>query len=92
VLGKGSGVPGRRASCHPSPEKDDRTVIRSNKPGWRAYPLPCPAMDYGLALPNIGDHANREGIAAAAELAERHGLTGRRATDHPLVNPATAGA
>lgn len=47
-------------------------------------------MDYGLALPNIGYDANRDGIAAAAELAERHGFADVWATDHVLVDHAAA--
>ena len=47
-------------------------------------------MDYGLALPNIGYDANPEGIAAAVELAERHGFTDVWATDHLLVNHGAA--
>ena len=44
-----------------------------------------PAMDYGLVLPSLGDAANRDGIAAAVELAEEHGFTDVWATDHILV-------
>src|SRR5262245_34084406 len=47
-------------------------------------------MDFGLALPNIGDDANLEGIAAAVELAERHGFTDVWATDHILVDHGAA--
>jgi probable F420-dependent oxidoreductase len=47
-------------------------------------------MDYGIALPNIGFDANLEGMAAAVELAERHGFTDVWATDHLLVNHAAA--
>ena len=47
-------------------------------------------MDYGLALPNIGDDANRDGLVAAVELAERHGFTDVWATDHLLVNGTAA--
>jgi probable F420-dependent oxidoreductase len=47
-------------------------------------------MDYGLALPSLGWDANREGIAAAAELAEEHGFTDVWATDHILVDHAGA--
>jgi probable F420-dependent oxidoreductase len=43
-------------------------------------------MDYGLALPNIGDDANPDGLAAAIELAETHGFTDVWATDHILVD------
>ena len=47
-------------------------------------------MDYGLALPNIGDAANLEGMAAAVELAEQHGFTDVWATDHILVDHGAA--
>ena len=47
-------------------------------------------MDYGLALPNIGDDANLEGMLAAVELAERHGFTDVWATDHILVDHGAA--
>jgi probable F420-dependent oxidoreductase len=47
-------------------------------------------MDYGLALPNIGDAATREGIEAAAELAERHGFGDVWGTDHILVDASAA--
>jgi probable F420-dependent oxidoreductase len=47
-------------------------------------------MDYGIALPNIGYDANPEGIAAAVELAERHGFTDVWATDHLLVDHGAA--
>jgi len=47
-------------------------------------------MDYGLALPNIGDDSNVDGIAAAVELAERHGFTDVWATDHILVDHGAA--
>jgi probable F420-dependent oxidoreductase len=47
-------------------------------------------MDYGLALPNIGDAANRDGIAAAVDIAERHGFKDVWATDHLLVNHSAA--
>jgi probable F420-dependent oxidoreductase len=47
-------------------------------------------MDYGLALPNIGDDSNVEGILAAVELAERHGFTDVWATDHILVDHGAA--
>jgi probable F420-dependent oxidoreductase len=47
-------------------------------------------MDYGLALPNIGDRSNLEGIRAAVELAERYGFTDVWATDHILVDHAAA--
>lgn len=42
-------------------------------------------MDYGLALPSLGAAANREGLIAAVEAAERHGLRDVWATDHLLV-------
>jgi probable F420-dependent oxidoreductase len=42
-------------------------------------------MDYGLILPAIGDDSTREGIEAACEAAERHGLTDVWGTDHLLV-------
>ena len=47
-------------------------------------------MDFGLALPNIGFDANLEGMAAAVDLAERHGFTDVWATDHLLVNHGAA--
>jgi probable F420-dependent oxidoreductase len=47
-------------------------------------------MDYGLALPHLGDDANREGIAAAVDLAEAGGFTDVWVTDHILVNRAAA--
>lgn len=47
-------------------------------------------MDVGLILPAMGDEASREGIAAAAELAERHGFTDVWGTDHLLVPHAAA--
>jgi probable F420-dependent oxidoreductase len=53
----------------------------------RRYAAP---MDYGLALPNIGDDANVDGIRAAVELAERHGFTDVWATDHILVDHGAA--
>jgi probable F420-dependent oxidoreductase len=46
-------------------------------------------VDFGLILPAMGDGASREGLAAAAELAERHGFTDVWGTDHLLV-PASA--
>lgn len=53
--------------------------------------LPYPAaMDYGLALPHLGDDANLEGIAAAVDLAEERGFTDVWVTDHILVNRAAA--
>jgi probable F420-dependent oxidoreductase len=47
-------------------------------------------MDYGLALPSIGDAASRDGIAAACELAERHGFGEVWGTDHLLVDHTAA--
>jgi probable F420-dependent oxidoreductase len=47
-------------------------------------------MDYGLILPSLGDDATREGIDAAAEIAERLGFTDVWTTDHLLVD-ASAG-
>lgn len=47
-------------------------------------------MDYGLILPSLGDAATREGIEAAAEIAERHGLTDVWTTDHLLVDASAA--
>ena len=47
-------------------------------------------MDYGIALPHLGDDANLDGIAAAVELAEGHGFTDVWVTDHILVNHAAA--
>lgn len=49
-----------------------------------------PAMDYGLVLPSLGDDSSREGIEAAAELAERHGFVDVWGTDHLLVDAAAA--
>ena len=43
-------------------------------------------MDYGLALPHLGDDANLDGVTAAVELAEEHGFTDVWVTDHILVN------
>ena len=47
-------------------------------------------MDYGLVLPSLGDGANRDGILAAAELAEQHGFTDVWTTDHLLVDHGAA--
>ncbi len=47
-------------------------------------------MDYGLVLPSIGDASSRDGIAAAAELAEEHGFTDVWGTDHVLVDQSAA--
>ena len=49
-----------------------------------------PRMDYGLVLPSLGDEANRDGMVAAAELAEEHGFTDVWATDHILIDHAGA--
>jgi len=43
-------------------------------------------MDYGLALPNLGDGANPEGLLAAVEAAEDHGFTDVWTTDHLLID------
>jgi probable F420-dependent oxidoreductase len=43
-------------------------------------------MDYGLALPHLGDDANVEGVVTAIDLAERHGFTDVWVTDHILVD------
>jgi probable F420-dependent oxidoreductase len=47
-------------------------------------------MDYGLVLPSLGWDANRDGIAAAVEVAEEHGFSDVWATDHILVDHAGA--
>ena len=47
-------------------------------------------MDYGLVLPAMGEDASPDGIAATAELAERHGFTDVWGTDHVLVPQAAA--
>jgi probable F420-dependent oxidoreductase len=47
-------------------------------------------MDYGLGLPALGDGSTREGIEAAAELAERHGFGDVWGTDHLLVDASAA--
>jgi probable F420-dependent oxidoreductase len=47
-------------------------------------------MDYGLALPSLGDDATREGIEAAAETAERLGFRDVWVTDHLLVDASAA--
>ena len=47
-------------------------------------------MDYGIALPGLGDAATREGIEAAAELAERYGFIDVWGTDHLLVDARAA--
>lgn len=47
-------------------------------------------MDFGIVLPAMGDGASRDGIAAAAELAEHHGFTDVWGTDHLLVPHSAA--
>ena len=47
-------------------------------------------MQYGLALPSLGDDATREGIEAAAETAERLGFADIWVTDHLLVDASAA--
>jgi probable F420-dependent oxidoreductase len=47
-------------------------------------------MDYGLVLPSLGDEASREGIEAAAELAERYDFTDVWGTDHVLIDRRAA--
>lgn len=47
-------------------------------------------MDYGLALPNLGAGANREGLIAAVEVAQRHGFTDVWTTDHLLIDRSNA--
>ncbi|HYN69633.1 MAG TPA: TIGR03619 family F420-dependent LLM class oxidoreductase [Candidatus Eisenbacteria bacterium] len=47
-------------------------------------------MDYGLVLPSLGEGSTREGIEAAAELAERHGFVDVWGTDHLLVDAGAA--
>ncbi|HXG26393.1 MAG TPA: TIGR03619 family F420-dependent LLM class oxidoreductase [Candidatus Binatia bacterium] len=42
-------------------------------------------MDYGLALPSLGDDATLAGIEASIDIAARHGFTDVWATDHILV-------
>ena len=46
-------------------------------------------MDYGIALPNFPAGASPEGIAAAAEVADRLGFKGLWTTDHVIVNRAS---
>jgi probable F420-dependent oxidoreductase len=48
-------------------------------------------MDYGICLPNFPDGASREGMEAAAEVAERLGWSTVWTTDHVLVPTADAG-
>lgn len=47
-------------------------------------------MDFGLILPSLGDDATREGIDAAAEIAERLDFTDVWTTDHLLVDASAA--
>jgi probable F420-dependent oxidoreductase len=47
-------------------------------------------MDFGLILPSIGDAATRDGIEAAAGLAEEHGFSDVWGTDHLLVDHSAA--
>lgn len=47
-------------------------------------------MDYGLALPNLGDGAGPEGLIAAVEAAEQHGFTDVWTTDHLLIDRENA--
>jgi probable F420-dependent oxidoreductase len=47
-------------------------------------------MDYGLALPNLGDGAGPEGLIAAAKAAEEHGFTDVWTTDHLLIDRENA--
>jgi probable F420-dependent oxidoreductase len=47
-------------------------------------------MQYGLALPSLGNDATREGIDAAAEIAERLGFADVWVTDHLLVDASAA--
>lgn len=47
-------------------------------------------MDYGLALPHLGNDANLDGMATAVDLAELQGFTDIWVTDHLLVNHAAA--
>jgi probable F420-dependent oxidoreductase len=48
-------------------------------------------MDYGLILPAMGEGATRDGLEAAAELAERHGFGEVWGTDHVLVPHSAEG-
>jgi len=47
-------------------------------------------MDYGLCLPNVRDTASREGIEAAAEVAESLGWSTVWTTDHVLIDQGDA--
>ncbi len=47
-------------------------------------------MEYGLVLPSLGGGANRDGLLAAAGLAEEHGFSDVWATDHLLIDRANA--
>lgn len=47
-------------------------------------------MQYGLALPSLGDDSTREGVEAAAEIAERLGFRDIWVTDHLLVDASAA--
>src|ERR1700675_4383226 len=48
-------------------------------------------MDYGICLPNMPDGASREGIEAAAEVAQRLGWSTVWTTDHVMVPHSDAG-
>jgi probable F420-dependent oxidoreductase len=45
-------------------------------------------VDFGLILPAMGDDSSREGLEAACEAAERHGLRDVWGTDHLVVGDA----
>jgi len=47
-------------------------------------------MQYGLGLPSLGDDSTREGVEAAAEIAERLGFADIWVTDHLLVDASAA--
>src|SRR5512146_2111456 len=47
-------------------------------------------MQYGLALPSLGDDSTREGVEAAAETAEKLGFADIWVTDHLLVDASAA--
>ena len=47
-------------------------------------------MQYGLALPSLGDDSTREGIEAAADTAERLGFRDIWVTDHLLVDASAS--